>query len=106
METFGYTIIALLPILSIFFFLVLLRKSAKFSMFISFIITLLISFFIWKMDYNYIIASILEGIVIMISILYIVFGAVLLLNVLQKSGSFNRIKKGFTSLSKDKRLIA
>ncbi|MBW3021108.1 L-lactate permease, partial [Candidatus Woesearchaeota archaeon] len=106
MENLGFTIIALIPILSIFFFLVLMRKSARLSMFISFIITLLISIFVWKVDNNYIVASILEGIVIMVSILYIVFGAVLLLNILKKSGSFYRIKKGFTSLSKDKRKIA
>jgi len=105
MNDLTLTLFALFPIISIFVFLVLMRKSARFSMFVSFLITLIISVFVWKMDYSYIGASILEGIIIMVNILFIIFGAILLLNVLKKSGSFYTIKNGFSSLTKDKRKL-
>ena len=52
----------------------------------------------------YIAAAVLEGLVIAASILWIVFGAIALLNVLNATGALATIRTGFTKLSPDRRV--
>lgn len=104
MNSLTLAILASLPILSIFLFLVILRMSAKNAMFISFLITLILSYFVWDMSTSVISASIIEGIIIALVVLYIVFGAILLLNTLKESKALTTIKNGFIKLSPDKRI--
>lgn len=49
-------------------------------------------------------AASIEGLVIALTILWIVFGAILLLKVLQQTGATAAIKHGFTQISPDKRV--
>lgn len=88
-------LLSLSPILLVFILLVLLKWSAKKAMPVAFLITALIGFFIWKMSLNNILASTIQGFIIAISILYIVFGAILLLNTLKESKALSAIKQGF-----------
>jgi len=104
MNTLTLAILASVPIISILFFLVILRMSAKNAMFISFLITLILSYFVWEMPTSVIGASIIEGIIIALVVLYIVFGAILLLNTLKESKALTTIKNGFVKLSPDKRI--
>lgn len=98
------TLTSLVPILSVFFFLVLLRLPAKQAMPISLILTGLNSYFIWQVPFLQMLAASVEGLVIALTILWIVFGAILLLKVLQQTGATAAIKHGFTQISPDKRV--
>ncbi|RCW77285.1 L-lactate permease [Saliterribacillus persicus] len=98
------TIVALTPILAVLFFLVLLRMPAMKAMPISLVVTAILAFFYWKVPMLQISASIIEGILIGVSILYIVFGAILLLNTLQKSGAIDTIRNFFMNVTPDRRV--
>ena len=84
--------------------LVGMRMPAKRAMPIIFIITALIGVFVWDMTVVRVISSSLQGIVITISVLWIIFGAILLLNTLKHSGAITTIKAGFNSISPDRRV--
>lgn len=73
-------------------------------MFISLVITALVGLFIWGIHLNILAAAIVEGVVIAISILWIVTGAVILLEVLKTTGHIQVIRIGFMSLTTDMRL--
>ncbi|UOQ86762.1 L-lactate permease [Gracilibacillus salinarum] len=98
------TMVALTPILAVFLFLVLLRMPAMKAMPISLAVTAVLAFFYWKVPAVQISASIVEGVLIGISILYIVFGAILLLNTLQKSGAIDTIRAFFMGVTPDRRV--
>ncbi|MGD7043185.1 L-lactate permease [Jeotgalibacillus proteolyticus] len=97
-------ITALTPVLSVFIFLVILRLPATKAMPISLLVTALLAYFVWEMPSIQILAASIEGIIIAVSILWIVFGAVLLLNTLSKSGALDAIREGFTVISADRRV--
>ncbi|WLR41783.1 L-lactate permease [Bacillus carboniphilus] len=92
------------PILAVFIFLVILRLPATKAMPISLIITALLALTVWKIPTIQVVASTFEGIIIAISILWIVFGAILLLNTLTNSGALDSIRNGFMSISGDRRV--
>jgi len=73
---------------------------------VAFFITLLLALFLWKMPVNWILASSLNGIVIAFKILFIIFGALLLLFTMRESGAIEAINRGFTNISTDKRVQA
>ena len=62
------------------------------------------SVFFWGMSFNRILASSFQGLIITSSILWIIFGAIFLLNTLKHSGAINTINHGFSSISKDRRI--
>ena len=98
--------LSILPILAIFFFLVIMRWSAKKGMLYSFIITILVAFFGWQMGAVEITAASIKGVMTALEVGVIVFGAVLLLNVLKESGAVDTIRASFTSISPDRRVQA
>ena len=71
-------LLAALPIVAIFIFMVGFRWPATKAMPLAFLITLLLALFIWKTPVPWIAASTLNGVVIAFKILFIVFGALLL----------------------------
>ncbi|WP_436863939.1 L-lactate permease [Staphylococcus shinii] len=87
-----------------FIFLVLLRMSALKGMTISAIIITLLGVFVWGMNGDVIIASLLQGTHKTFTILYILFGALLLLNTLRQTGAVIRINEGFKQISGDMRV--
>jgi lactate permease len=98
------TIIALTPIIAVLVFLVLLRMPAMKAMPISLIVTGAIAFFFWRVPVTQLAAASIEGVLIGLSILYIVFGAILLLNTLQASGAIDTIRNSFLGISNDRRV--
>lgn len=99
-------LLAALPIVAIFIFMVGFRWPATKAMPLAFTITLLLAIFIWKTPGNWILASTLNGVVIAFKILFIVFGALLLLFTMRESGAIEAINRGFTNISADKRVQA
>ncbi|WP_173918226.1 L-lactate permease [Halobacillus sp. Marseille-Q1614] len=91
-------------IIAPFVFLVLLRMSAKKGMFLSALIVISLAFFVWGMEGKVISASILQGAHKTVTILFILFGAIVLLNTLKRTGAVDRINQGFRSISTDMRV--
>jgi len=69
-------------------------------------VTAAIAIFIWDMTLNRVSSSIIQGGVITISVLWIVFGALFLLNTLKHTGAIAIIRGGFTNVSPDRRVQA
>lgn len=96
--------IALLPIVTVFLLLVVARRPASQAMPGALVVTIAIAAFIWQVPGSHIAASLVQGVVIALEILFIVFGAILLLNVLQRSGAIAVIRQSLLSLSPDRRV--
>ncbi|MCA1055682.1 L-lactate permease [Rossellomorea aquimaris] len=96
--------IATLPIVSVFLFLVILRWPAKKAMPVSLLITIIMAIFVWEVPGNQVAAASVKGMVTALEVGVIVFGAILLLNTLKESGAIFTIRKGFTTISPDRRV--
>jgi len=83
-----------------------LRWPASRAMPLVYLFTAAIGLFVWDMTFNRIIASTLQGLVITLGLLWIIFGAILLLNTLKHSGGITAIRAGFTTISPDRRIQA
>jgi len=83
-----------------------LRWPASRAMPLVYLFTVAIGLFVWDMTFNRIIASTLQGLVITLGLLWIIFGAILLLNTLKHSGGITAIRAGFTTISPDRRIQA
>ena len=99
-----FALIAFLPILLSGILLVGFKISAKFTMPIVYIITFIIGYYFWGMTLNRILASSLQGLVITVNILWIIFGAIMLLNTLKYSGAIKTIRQNFSGVSDDRRV--
>ena len=99
-------LLASLPIVSIFVFMVGFRWPATKAMPVAFAIALILALTVWKTPVNWIFASSINGLVIAFKILFIVFGALLVLFTMRESGAIETINRGFTSISTDKRVQA
>ncbi|WP_102797427.1 L-lactate permease [Bowmanella denitrificans] len=97
-------IAALMPVLSVFLLLVVLRLPATKAMPFSLLICAVASFGLWRMSPTYMLAATLEGIWLAFSILWILLGALLLLNTLRETGALDVIRQGFVRLSPDPRV--
>ena len=99
-------LIAFLPIVMAAILLVGLNWPAKKAMPVGFVLTAVIAFFVWDMSATRIIASSLQGLTITVAVLWIVFGAIFLLNTLKHTGAINVIRNGFINISPDRRIQA
>ena len=97
---------AFTPILLAAVLLIGLRWPASRAMPVVFLFTAAIGLFVWDMSFTRIIASTLQGLVITLGLLWIIFGAILLLNTLKHSGGITAIRAGFTTVSPDRRVQA
>lgn len=99
-------LLALLPIATVFILLVVLARSAKFSMFVAYVVTVITALLIWGTESAKVMGATVNGVVTAISLLYIVFGAILMLYALEESGGIRSIRNGFTRISPDRRVQA
>jgi lactate permease len=100
------SLLAFSPILTVGVLLVGLRWPAKRAMPLGFLVVVLVALFVWEMSPTAVAASTVQGLLIAATLLYIVFGALLLLETLTKSGAMSTIRAGFTSISPDRRVQA
>lgn len=101
-----YCLLALAPIVTVFLLLVIARRSAKQAMPIAYLVTAAIALLIWQVPFTVVMASTLQGLVMAAEILYIIFGAILLLNILRASGAIATIRRGLLAISPDRRIQA
>ena len=99
-------LVALLPILVALVLMVGMRWPSTRAMPLSWLTCALGAFFIWKLPVGYITALTLQGFVVAIGVLIIVFGAILILYTLQYSGGMETIQYGMQNISRDKRIQA
>ena len=79
MTGFLIFILALLPIATVFLLLVVLERSDKLSMFVAYLVTAATALLVWGTDLNKVLGATANGAITAISLLYIIFGAILLL---------------------------
>jgi lactate permease len=65
---------------------------------------LAVGYFAWSMPVNWLAAASAVGVMTAIEILWIVFGALVLLYTLMEAGAFDRINRGFATVSDDRRV--
>lgn len=94
------------PILLAAVLLVGLRWPARKAMPLVYLLAAGIGLFAWEMSFNRVLASTLQGLVITAGVLWIIFGAILLLNTLKHSGGITAIRAGFATISPDRRIQA
>ncbi|WNK19629.1 L-lactate permease [Halomonas piscis] len=99
-------LLAFVPLALAGILLIGFRLAAKVAMPIVFVVTALIGWLAWDMTLSHIAASTLQGLILTVSILWIIFGAILLLNTLKHSGGISAIRKGFSGISPDRRVQA
>lgn len=99
-------LLALAPIAVVFLLLVVLRWPARQAMPVALVVVAAIGLAVWRLPPVMVAASTVEGLTIALNILYIVFGALLLLATLQASGAIATIKQSFLQISPDRRVQA
>jgi len=106
MSTGLFAFFAFVPILLAIILLIGLRWPARQAMPLVYLASVGIALFAWDMSFNRVLASSLQGLVITLGLLWIIFGAILLLNTLKHSGAIMVIRAGFTTISPDRRIQA
>ncbi len=99
-----FALLAVLPVLAVAVLLVGLRWPASRAMPVCYVAAVILAALVWKVAWFQIAAATLNGIVIALSLIYIIFGAILLLNTLHESGGLQAIRRGFTTVTADCRI--
>lgn len=101
-----YTLGALgsLPILFALILLAVFHRSAKFSMGIGWIVATLLGLFFWNMNPGWWFSVAIYGALQATEIVAIIFGAVLLMNYLERSGAISTIRWHFSKIQGDRRV--
>ncbi len=97
-------LLSLLPIASVAVFLVLLRWPASRAMPIAYVVAFALAWFVWQLPLTKILAASVNGLIVAATLIYIIFGAILLLNTLRRSGAMRAIREGFSDISPDRRV--
>ena len=97
-------LLAILPILVAAVLLVGFRFPARLAMPVVYVLAVLIGGFAWMMPPTQIVAASIQGLFIAGEIIFIIFAAILLLNILKRSGAIAAIRAGFTSITPDRRI--
>ena len=104
MSPIALAFVALIPILTVGLLLVILRWPARRAMPLAYLLVALLAFSVWNIEFSQIADASLKGLVIASTLLYIIFGAILLLETLRSSGALDSIRNGFNNISADRRV--
>ena len=94
-------LLSIVPFITLFFIMVVLKRPAIVAAPLTLIITLLISLY-W--GHSAILESFGRASLTTLEIMFIIFGAVFLLNILQSTNTFEVIKKSLNTISSDIRI--
>ena len=98
------TLVSLAPILVVAILLVGMRWPAAKAMPIAYLTAVVVAWTFWGVDANQVAAASLRGLMITAQLLFIIFGAILLLNTLSESGGLAVIRESFAFVSPDRRV--
>lgn len=104
MDLWLLVMLGIIPILILFILLIILRWSARTSMIIAFVSVIILAGFVWEVPAKKIAGASFIGLETAFSILYIVFGALLLLNMLKESGGLGVIRNNISNVTEDRRI--
>ncbi|EHJ92879.1 L-lactate permease [Vreelandella boliviensis] len=99
-------LLAFLPLLLAGILLIGFKIPAKIAMPIVFLTAAIIGLTAWDMSFSRVAASTIQGLIQTAGLLWIIFGAILLLNTLKHSGGITAIRNGFSDISPDRRIQA
>lgn len=99
-------LLAFTPLLLAGVLLIGFKIPAKLAMPIVFLAAAIIGLTAWDMSFSRIVASTIQGLIQTAGLLWIIFGAILLLNTLKHSGGITAIRNGFSGISPDRRVQA
>ncbi len=99
-------LLAFLPLLLAGILLIGFKVPAKIAMPIVFLTAAIIGLTAWDMSFSRVAASTVQGLIQTAGLLWIIFGAILLLNTLKHSGGITAIRNGFSGISPDRRVQA
>jgi lactate permease len=71
---------------------------------LTYAVAAVLALFVWQVPGWQVGAATVNGLIVAFTLLYIIFGAILLLNTLQESGALRTIRRGFTDISPDRRI--
>lgn len=71
---------------------------------LSYVVAVALALGVWRVPGVQVAAASVNGLVVAGTLLYIIFGAILLLNTLQHTGALSAIRKGFTDITPDRRI--
>ncbi len=97
-------LMAILPIVAALVLMVGMRWPATRAMPVAWLIAVVAGMFAWNLDPMYLAALSLQGVVVAIGVLIIVFGAILIMFTLQESGGMETIQYGMQNISPDRRV--
>ena len=97
-------VLAALPILLGGILLVGFRVPAKWAMPLVYVTAVVIALGVWNMPTADVAASTVQGLFLTFDLLLIIFGAILLLNTLERSGGVAAIRRTFHGISDDRRV--
>ena len=97
---------AVLPIGGVALLVVGWRIPAKRALPLAYFLTVAIALFVWEVQLPVVFAATAQGVLLATSLLYIVFGALLLLATLTSSGAVASIRRQFLRLTPDRRVQA
>ena len=100
------SLLAAAPLLAIGILLVGRGWPARQAMPVGYLLVVVTGVLVWGLGWREIAASSVQGLIIAGSLLYIVFGALLLLSTLTASGAMVTIRAGFSRISPDRRVQA
>src|SRR5690606_32256443 len=82
------------------------RVPAKYAMPAGYAVVVAVAVGVWRMEWAAVAASTVQGLILAAGLLYIIFGALLLLATLTESGAIRTIRATFTGISPDRRVQA
>jgi lactate permease len=97
-------VLALFPIALGGVLLVGFRVPAKHAMPAAYVAAVLVAFGAWQMSASRIMAASIQGLFLTFDLLFIIFGAILLLHTLERSGGVAAIRRSFSGISDDRRV--
>ncbi|MGH4049941.1 MAG: L-lactate permease [Clostridium sp.] len=97
-------LIALIPILIVGILMIAYNWPSTKAMPLGFIVSVILAAIFWKMPFTWISAATISGAINTIDILLIVYGALLILQIMKKSGGVDGIADSMAHVSKDRRV--
>ncbi len=101
-----YAILAFIPIAVVLILMVALNCPAKKAIPVGWLLCCILAFFIWKINIGFIVKQTTVGFLESLTVLLVIFGAVLIMNTLTQSGAMDSIKGMFHGITTDARVQA
>ena len=101
-----YALIAFIPLLVVIVLMIAFNWPAKRALPLAWILAMIIAAIFWKMSVKNMIAYTITGFLSAFETLVIIFGAILIMNTLTRSGAMAAINGMFKGITKDIRILA